>query len=402
MKSTIFVIIGFNSSSYGLARILHNTYGIKPFVFGDELETSPIRFSSIVHCIPVKNFRDKDVFSFVLVDFVQEKDKKYILLSGNELNLYHIESNYDLLSKYYCIPYPKPLLNDSYFDKHLAMKVCQEANIPYPHTLFLTLKNNDTFTTNSLDYPVILKPSVSAHYKTVEFNGKAKNYLIDDDHHLTTIIKKIRDAGYQSSLVVQEIIPSAQYNEYSVNGYMDLHGHLRAVSFGRALIGWPNAKRRGNHLVIVSVTNQEQEILLDLTKKFFSFHSYYGLFNIDFIQNSESQQMFFIEFNPRQGRSHFYTEMSGVSLVQAIVDDIIDNKPFVTTTLPCHPFVWLDASLDSILNQLSNFHRDRLNLDIKSNNIDFTWTYPFDFNNSIEFKEHVMIKIANMDKLLSD
>lgn len=294
MKNYVFVIIGFNTSAYGFARSLHKTYGIIPYVFGDEKETSPIRFSTIVHCVAVQNFRDNNVFCRVLIDFVTDTTKKYILLSGSELNLYHIVLHYDELSKYYTIPYPRPLLVGSYFDKSLAMTVCQQADIAYPQSIVVSDETLDTFSLDSFTYPVILKPSVSALYKTIEFENKSKNYLICTQDQLFSTIKKIREAGYQASFLVQEIIPSSQYNEYSVNGFIDDDGHLRAISFGRALLGWPNATRRGNHLVIVNVTTDEQYILLRLTKKFFESHAYYGRFI--FILNTSKVSQILMQF----------------------------------------------------------------------------------------------------------
>lgn len=400
MKPTIFVIIGFNSSTYGFARSLNSNYGIKPYVFGDEEETSPILFSSIVDCHPVRNFYDKHIFCRVLIDFAKKQSHPCILLCSSELNLFHVVNSYDLLSKYFIIPYPKPLVNESYFDKHLAKRVCELAKIPYPVTVSLTIENEDTFIYDSLKFPVVLKPSVSALYKNLVFDNKSKNFFIDNEEQLQFVSKKIRQAGYTSSLLVQEIIPSEQYNEYSVNGYIDQQGHLRAVAFGRALLGWPNPTRRGNHLVIVSVTEKEQSLLLSLVHRFFSVHAYYGFFNIDFIQNSQTGEMVLIEFNPRQGRSHFYCELSGVSLVQAMVDDVVENQPSIKTELPSRSFVWLDASLKHVFDHLVTSQKERLENEITSKNIDFTWTYPYDLKESQRFKKHVTIKINNMDKLL--
>ena len=221
MKNYVFVIIGFNTSAYGFARSLHKTYGIIPYVFGDEKETSPIRFSTIVHCVAVQNFRDNNVFCRVLIDFVTDTTKKYILLSGSELNLYHIVLHYDELSKYYTIPYPRPLLVGSYFDKSLAMTVCQQADIAYPQSIVVSDETLDTFSLDSFTYPVILKPSVSAHYKTIEFENKSKNYLICTQDKLFSTIKKIREAYPNLKLEVDGHITPEYYKEFKDFGVED-------------------------------------------------------------------------------------------------------------------------------------------------------------------------------------
>ncbi len=404
MMNYVFVIVGFNSSAYGLARSLHAKYQVKPVIFGDFNETSPILCSTIVTCHRIEAFRNPNNFSRVLIRFARQQQvqgKQTVLLTSSEYNLYHIQKYYEDLSDYYIIPYPNDNEKASLMDKSHTFQLASQAHLPFPKNCFLSIENNDYYERSWISFPMVIKPARSATYRELDFAGKQKNYFVNSQDQLTSIVKKIREADYQDKLVLQEKVPSAEYNEFSVNGYIDRQGNIRALAFGRALKGWPTPQRRGNHLIIVSVTEEEQAILHQFVRQFFEVQPYFGFFNFDFIQNSDTNEMLFLEFNPRQGRSHYYSELSGVSLVEALVEDIVENKPFVETKLSYRKFVWLETTLEHLIEDLSESARQRLNDNLEENFVDLTFTYPYDLHESAEFEKYVWIKLNNVAKVVN-
>lgn len=344
MKPFKAVLTGTDINSYGVARSLHEAYGTKSVAFG-AAELLPVRRSAIVECHANPKFRDNDVFVRSLVDYAkQNPDIPLILFAGSEDYIRQIFRNRDALLPYYHIPYFTTDFGISLQDKPNFFKVCDEAGLDYPKSRLIDKDTPDEEMDSFLEFPVVLKPSETSDFFAMHFEGKEKCYIVETPEQLRAIRKRIYDAGYMHPMILQEYVPGDESNEYSVNGYIDPDGNLRALGFGRALFEEPDPTQRGNHLIIAGVHEDERDALIPICKKFVEATGFRGLLNFDFKRDPRNGRFRLFEVNLRQGRSSYYATMAGANLPAIVVDTIVNKTPFEKTVIGDKPFVWVQAS----------------------------------------------------------
>src|SRR5699024_4847629 len=148
-------------------------------LFGN-MELTPVKHSKICVTKEIDGFYKDEVMVKTLVDYAKEhQDTDLILLAASENYVFRIFSNYDVLSKYYVIPYIEPEKGLFYSDKMNFYKICEEKRIPYPRAQRISKDAYQTEEIN-LDFPLILKPIESSDYFELNFKGKEKAYILQD------------------------------------------------------------------------------------------------------------------------------------------------------------------------------------------------------------------------------
>ena len=352
------VILGTDLNTYGVARAFHEEYNINSIAFG-QAQLSMVKHSKIVDTRVVENFSDDQVFIDTLINFAKENpDKNPVLMAASENYVMQIFQYYNELEKYYFIPYVRPELGIKLSDKMKFYALCEKYNIPYPKAELVSRGDYADYKTD-IAYPLILKPQESSDFFNLDFDGKEKAYIIQDENELKENLSKIYDSGYEHSMIVQDMVQGPVTNEIVMNVYCDQNSDLKLISAGQIILDDPNPVMRGNYVAIGKIKDKSNLVkILENIKRFLKEEKYTGLANFDFKLDEKDSILKAFEVNLRQGRSSYFSVISGANFARAIVNDMLGKNEDIIVGK--EDFLWLNTDKKSFFRYIEENHSNHL------------------------------------------
>ena len=157
---------------------------------------------------------------------------------------------------------------------------------------------------------------------TIEANkfdeGMKKVYSADSAEKAKQIVRKIYDAGYEDSVIIQDMIPGDDSKMFVLTNYSDSHGKVRMMSLGHVLLEEHTPKGLGNHTAVITEYNEE---LINKLKDFLNDIRFIGFSNFDIKYDERDKKFKVFEINLRQGRSNYYVTSSGNNIADCLYRD---------------------------------------------------------------------------------
>ncbi|MDY3052562.1 MAG: hypothetical protein SOR89_05265 [Ndongobacter sp.] len=376
MKQILPVILGSDFNAYNVARSFHEAYGVTSATAGKGILVQ-VKHSKIVEPNIVPNFDDDELFVKYMLEFAQKnRDKTLILLSAGENYVNKIFRTYDALKEAYIIPYTDGKQGLLLGEKENAYMLFEKYGIDYPRYILSDTKYTQ-MTEIPYDFPVVVKPTQSTYYFEMSFPGKEKAYIVKGMDELNAVLKRVYDAGYEYPMFIQEFVHGDIQDEYVLNTYVDRKGNVTLHSMGRIVIDDPNPDLRGNYFAIEDVkVDDEVRALFDRVDHFLTEIGYRGLANFDLKKDARTGRFMCFEINLRQGRSSYFSTLSGANFAKAIVNDyILDRVEYLASD---REFLWYVTDYALIRDVLSVTDPETLaRLDRKAVK-GGTLEYPFD------------------------
>lgn len=325
-KPVVPVIVGGDLFVYSMCRMFFENIGIKPLVLiaEDVKIVTTTKFAKIMY---VKGTDDEETLLGALKsisDVIGDKAILHVLGTG-DWYARTFSKNADILHSWgYTNPYCGYDLFDSITQKGIFQNICDELDIEHPATYAMPCdKSVDAVAPSAcpFNYPVIAKPSNSAAWHYVEFDGKAKVMTIDTPDELTRIYDTLRDSCYDKDLLVQDMIPGFDESLYSITCFA-WNGHVEFSVLGHVLLQDHAPSAIGNPVVIYGDTDMPEwkTKLLDDAKRFLEHVKYTGFANFDVMHDSRDDIYKFLEVNARLGRNSWYLNLAGIDLPKVIID----------------------------------------------------------------------------------
>lgn len=339
------VILGGDILAYSYVRCFYSAYGIRPIVLSaiDHKITSS---SKLCDYRVVQNFLNEDELLRYICDLGRQlvaRGKVGLLLGSSDWQARLLSKNKGLLSRWYKVPYIDFDLLDRITQKEEFYSICDELGIAHPKTWLVDCSSDaqeEPLDFSQLSYPLIAKPSNSAAYDLIDFEGRQKIYKIDSEARLRQVIKMLRQSAYGHKLVVQDYIPGSDQGIRSLTAYCDTEGRICVVSGGRVILQDHDPQAIGNPVVIQS--ERIEQIIRD-AEKFLVHVSYHGFANFDIKFDPRDGHYKFFEINTRPGRNTYYMSLGGVNFVEPLVNDCVLGRrlerkeayqPFVYSLVP--------------------------------------------------------------------
>ena len=397
-KKFLPIILGTDANAYGLARSFHEEYGIKSLALGvtQLIET---KNSKIIDTIIYKDLKEEKSFIKILTDLAEEYKKEYenlILLSCAEWYTDLIVDNFEILKKYYILPFMNKELKKNLENKESFYNLCKKYALDYPETFIVTKENYKSININH-SYPLALKPSSSSEYSKIEFAGKEKSYKIKDEEELKNVINKIYNSNYKDNIIVQDYIPGNDDTMWVMICYSDKNGKVKMMCLGHCILEEHTPYGIGNYKAIISDGNKE---LYEKIKSFLEKIKYIGFSNFDLKYDYRDKKYKLFEMNIRQGRSSFFTTAAGLNLSKFIVEDYIENKN-EKTVYNYNKHLWLTTPKQLLKKYVYNKDvlKEATNL-IKQKKYSYTLKYKKDrsiyrlfWTNRIYLKDYKLFKL---------
>lgn len=341
------VILGTDANAYGMARSFYEAFGVCSLSLG-KIPLLETRHSRLLEVITNPDFDTDSRFMQVLNDVAASYGPIYdslILIACGDRYTELLCNHKDELSDRFVVPYVDRSLKEQLENKEDFYNICERYNLDYPGTVVLTGDDKPPFNL-PFPYPVAVKASNSIEYVALDFPGKKKGYKANNASELNEIFTDIYNAGYTGTLIVQDFIPGDDAAMYVLNAYSDENGKVRAMCLGHCVLEDYTPAGIGNYNAIVQEGIQE---VYDRYKAFLEAIGFVGFSNFDMKYDERDGKYKVFEINIRQGRSSFFTTVSGCNLTRYLVDDRIMHVPLSEVHYHNNPALWTHVPLKLLL-----------------------------------------------------
>ena len=324
------LIIGTDINAYYMARCYHELTGRKADLIGK----ANMAFTSVSKITNIQiedNLWDNDTFVKVLLNYAEKNKNSRILLIGTNDNYVKlISENKKILEKYYIFNYPDIEIVNNLLIKEKFYTKYKDMGLDMPLTYFYKCNQNDNIENLKKyfkEYPIIIKPSDGVEYHHLD-EVLDKVYKVYNDEKLEEVIKKIENAGYNNTLIIQEFIPGDDSALFDSLFYVGKDKEAKLATFAQIGLQEHTPTGIGNCTVLVNGFDEhgyKEEIVYKL-KEFIEKIGYQGFAEFDIKYDKRDNKYKVLEINPRQSRSGYYMAACGYNLVETLINDLIQNK----------------------------------------------------------------------------
>ncbi len=305
------VIIGGDFHALGIAR---NLAGLDLPVIIVDSTFCIANFSKYAHrffkCPPLSG---ESIFVDYLMDLGEEMNlEETVLFPGSDTAVHILSKNRDILKRYYLVPTPEWRITRIAYDKKLTYRLASEIGVPIPRTVFP--EDADDLSRQELDFPVILKPAITANFYPV---SHLKAMRADNRDEL------LRGYGYMSSIVdrseimVQEVIAGGPRNLYSFCSLFS-GGEVKARIMGVRLRQHPMDFGSSSTYVVTCEVGELEELSTRMLKAM----DYYGLSEVEFMFDERDSTFKLLDINPRTWGWHTLGARAGVNFSELLFRDM--------------------------------------------------------------------------------
>lgn len=318
------VVLGGDVLAYSYARCFHEAYGVRTMVVSgvDVKFTSSSRFTD--YRVDPAMGKGDEAIAAMLRELGAElcaRGKVAVLLGSADWHVRTISKHKDELEQWFFVPYNDFALLEDITQKGRFYAICEELGMAYPATrLFDCSDASADLDVGGFTFPLIAKPSNSARYDTMSFEGKEKIFTAQDADDLRRIFSLLHEAGYDKELVVQDFIPGDDDAIRSLTTYSVEGGRVAAVSGGQVILQDHSPARIGNPSCILL---ERSEQLIEDAKRFCEHVGYRGFANFDAKFDARDGKYKFFEVNVRPGANTWYMALGGVNFAKLIVEDFV-------------------------------------------------------------------------------
>lgn len=260
---------------------------------------------------------EEESFVGFLVELAErEKLHGWVLFPNSDEAVYVLSKNKDLLEKYYRVTTPGWEVIRNVYVKKETYQLAEKNGIPIPRTYF-PRDLNDLIEMN-VHYPVVIKPSIRDHYFS---KVKVKAYLVNSGLELIKTYRKVSSVIDPSEILVQEFIPGGPRHLYSfcpffkdrkvVLGVMARRLRQHPMDFGHAT----------TYAETVDIPEMRA-----IAEKFLGLIDYYGIAEVEFMNDPRDGTWKLIEVNPRVWGWHTLAIAAGADLPYLLYRDMLGEE----------------------------------------------------------------------------
>jgi len=261
-------------------------------------------------CPPLTNPRSFTDFLMRLA--IKEKLEKPVLFPTSDMAVYILSNYREQLAKYYLIPTPAWEITKFAYDKRFTYSLARELGVPIPKTFFPESLN--ALCNLDLDFPVILKPSITAHFYPVTKRKAIQANSSDELFHLYKYVASIID---KFEIMVQEVIKGGPRNLYSFCSLFS-NGVVKAKIMANRLRQYPMDFGSATTFAITCNIPALEEFATRILRKM----NYYGLSEIEFMFDEKDNTFKLLDINSRTWGWHTLGAKAGVNFSSLLFRDM--------------------------------------------------------------------------------
>ena len=309
------VVIGGHYQGLGVVRSLARK-GVRVVVI--DSEPCLCRFSRhVTKCIRCPDVRNEKLFLNFLRDLADwEGLHGWVVFPTDDETVFFLSRHRAELDKIFRVTTPEWDIVKFAYDKKQSYQLAEKIGINIPRTFYPN--HIDDLTDMDMPFPVIIKPSVMRKFFRV--TGK-KVFQARNQNELMKLYAKASSIIDPTEILIQEEIPEVASHLYSFCPLFKDKKVLAKIS----------AKRTRQHPMdfghastfVETVDIPELQIL---STNILSEMDYYGLCEVEFIQDPRDNIFKFLEINPRVWGWHTLAIRAGVDLPYYLYLDQLDRN----------------------------------------------------------------------------
>lgn len=347
------LILGTDFNAYGIVRTLYDQYGVHSHLY-DIKRLPGTRWSSLVDVHLMDQELRPDHLSETMVKVATRFKRQGltpVLYACGDDYARIVSRHYQTLSKSMVVPYAAFDSLGEVSTKSRFYRLCQQLKLPFPQTVTVVDNDRSVLSPLPFDFPVVVKADDNVAWHQIDFPHYRKVFVAYTQEELNSALDMLQE-HYHGSVIVQEYIPGKDNAMYVVNGYATQKGDVAVLSLGHGLLNDPNPIAVGNYLAIMPAY---EPIVYRQVLKLVQHLHIQGLFNVDLKYDHRDSHFKMVDFNPRQGRSSFYTAVNGVHLAAYPVAEFVhgglknDSSPLLANDQPAKRRLWLNVAPDTFV-----------------------------------------------------
>jgi predicted ATP-grasp superfamily ATP-dependent carboligase len=313
LKRPVALVLDLSATGVAVARMLVK-HGVE--VYGAEAREDTIgNFSRHVKRPSFGyNITLDDQFLEKLLQFGRSFDPKPVLIPADDLYIEFIAEHYELLKDHFEMQNSlHPDISPGFLNKREFYQLCDKHDMPYPKTIFLTGQETIEEVTDSMRFPMILKPDLIHKWKKY-LRGK-KVMLIETQEMLEELFENHQAIMRDSML--QEVIPGQEDQLYLFKGYFGRDGKLITSFTGRKIRQYP--PNFGSASLAESLPNEDVE---RMSVEFLEAVKFHGLCGSEFKFDARDNVYKMIEINIRPQLWEDLTRIADVEIAWYLYCDL--------------------------------------------------------------------------------
>jgi D-aspartate ligase len=273
------------------------------------------------------------------LDFLMDVAKKeniqgWVIFPNSDEAVHVLSRHKEILEKFYRVPTPRWEVIRNVYMKKETYRVAEENGIPVPKRY--EANSLEELRGLDLSYPLVIKPSVRHHFYN---KTKIKGFRINSKEELMKIYAQVSSIIDPSEIIVQDFIPGGPKNLYS---YCPFFKHGKAITGVGARRARQHPMDFGHASTYVELVDIPE--LKNLAEKFLGLIDYYGIAEVEFMQDPRDNQFKLIEVNPRVWGWHTIAIAAGIDLPYLLYLDMIGEE--VDIPLTTKQVKWIRLSTD--------------------------------------------------------
>lgn len=326
------VICGFDIADYAFARIFHESLGIRSLVVTD-VSRGPINDSSIfdVDFAPKGTLGNEEKFINHLHRLAAAHPNEQLILCVNsDEGVEYVARHRTELEDRWFLPYASLEAVEKANSKESMAEIFTSCGLAVPLRTVVDLSQPTTWaeSLNQVTFPVVVKPEDGADRNFYWKKGLRKAMPVQTLEEAIETFTRWSANGVDINLIVQDLIPGDDTTQWVVNGYVDSHGRVTAAGSGRVLLGLHEPDTIGNAAMILV---QPREEMIAAAQRAVLAAGLRGFFSIDVKIDPRDGTEYWLDLNPRIGRSHYYLKVGGIDLVKSLIADMRDETAQLQT-----------------------------------------------------------------------
>jgi predicted ATP-grasp superfamily ATP-dependent carboligase len=261
--------------------------------------------------------KEKTLVTFLLELSDREGMQGWVLFPTHDATVEVLSRNREILSGSYRVSVPDWSVTEFAYNKILTYHLAKKTGVPVPHTYFPCDLDDVRRIGSEIQFPIIIKPAVM-HKFYAKF--KKKVYLAHNLNELVQMYQKTCSAIDPAEVMIQEIIPGGADTLYSC-GCFFAQGTLKGSCIGKRCRQIPMDFGKAT----TYVKSVEIPQLRSDSVKLLSAIDYYGLAEVEFMEDPRDGVFKLLEINPRSWKWHTLAIKSGVDLPYLIYSDLVDG-----------------------------------------------------------------------------
>lgn len=321
------IVLGGDVGAYSLGLECFEAFGVRSICVASH-PVEMITESKLFDLWPLQERSTDEQLLETLRDVAEAyPDKKKVLLTTTDAHVVAFGRYRETLEKDFCIPYSRLASVELVSDKISFADLAESVGVPTPGSIVVDLKDADSegweAPTITFPFPVVAKPASGSAYGRVHFEGKKKIWFVDDQEELDALWVALREAGFQDRFVVQQIIEGDDTHIRNLTFYVDSHGRPTMRAAAQVLLEDPSPTLIGNPVAMI--TRREPE-LWEMAERVLAAADYRGFANFDVKIDPSDGTPYFLDFNPRIGRTSYYMVAGGVNPMVPMAEDLCSGK----------------------------------------------------------------------------